>query len=392
MYENSVFNVDLTGCFTSSEIITNVSLALELPNAKEKKINLKFNDMVLNQSQLLSIKSLISSYGSELNVIETSSREMKAVCEGLEIKCLYFGPNGEIEEYQAPKVEEKTEEVKEEPTVVEVKEEIIETPAVEEIKEEVKETTHYDFSSQNYHPIEEKQEEVKEDFYKAPEFTAPLEEEMPEVNNALPEDIDVEGTIMRSAMLGLENAKENQTENKTLDYIYQTNTIEEKQEEVEEAEEIEEDEDDEEEMKAYTKAPSEHEGEEYNFYEAPTNEPIVATSTQTIYVTQTLRSGQVLEYNGHIVIIGDCHPGAEIKATGDITVWGVLGCVAHAGIKGDKSAKIRALKMNAVQLRIADVYSRRPDGSNLPYIIRSAEFTPEEARLTEDGIVLYKMN
>ena len=118
MYENSVFNVDLTGCFTSSEIITNVSLALELPNAKEKKINLKFNDMVLNQSQLLSIKSLISSYGSELNVIETSSREMKAVCEGLEIKCLYFGPNGEIEEYQAPKVEEKTEEVKEEPTVV----------------------------------------------------------------------------------------------------------------------------------------------------------------------------------------------------------------------------------------------------------------------------------
>ena len=392
MYENSVFNVDLTGCFTSSEIITNVSLALELPNAKEKKINLKFNDMVLNQSQLLSIKSLISSYGSELNVIETSSREMKAVCESIEIKCLYFGPNGEFEEYQAPKAEEtKAEEVKEEA--------IVETPIAEEtskVEEKHEETTHYDFSSENYRPIEEK-EEVKEDFYKAPEFSAPLEEEMPEVNNALPEDIDVEGTIMRSAMLGLENAKESQTENKTLDYIYQTNTIEEIEEEVkeeivEEIEEIDEGEDDEEEMKAYTKAPSEHEGEEYNFYEAPTNEPIVATSTQTIYVTQTLRSGQVLEYNGHIVIIGDCHPGAEIKATGDITVWGVLGCVAHAGIKGDKSAKIRALKMNAVQLRIADVYSRRPDGSNLPYIIRSAEFTPEEARLTEDGIVLYKMN
>ena len=42
---NDVFNVDLTGCFTSSEIITNVSLALELPNAKEKKINLSIRDV-----------------------------------------------------------------------------------------------------------------------------------------------------------------------------------------------------------------------------------------------------------------------------------------------------------------------------------------------------------
>lgn len=375
MYENSVFNVDLTGCFTSSEIITNVSLALELPNARQKKINLKFNDMVLNQSQLLSIKSLISSYGSELNVIETSSREMKAICENLEIKCIYFGSNGEIEEFMAP----KTKEVKEEILTEETNEEQTAPEAQEEI--EISE-------------IMVREENNSEDFYKAPEFKAPLEEEIP-FHNTISDDFDVEGTIMRSAMLGLENAKENK-ENTTLDYIYQTTSQEETQkteeakfeeaeEEIEEIEEIEE-------MQAYTKAPSEHEGEEYNFYEAPTNEPIVATSTQTIYVTQTLRSGQVLEYNGHIVIIGDCHPGAEIKATGDITVWGVLGCVAHAGIKGDRSAKIRALKMNAVQLRIADVYSRRPDGSNVPYIIRSAEFTPEEARLTEDGIVLYKMN
>ena len=105
-----------------------------------------------------------------------------------------------------------------------------------------------------------------------------------------------------------------------------------------------------------------------------------------------MRSGQVLEFDGNIVIIGDCHPGSEIKATGDITVWGVLGSIAHAGMKGNRDAKIRALKMNAVQLRIANCYSRRPDGTNIPYIIKSSVFTPEEARIVDDSIVLFKIN
>ena len=61
-------------------------------------------------------------------------------------------------------------------------------------------------------------------------------------------------------------------------------------------------------------------------------------------------------------------------------------------MKGNRDAKIRALKMNAVQLRIANCYSRRPDGTNIPYIIKSSVFTPEEARIVDDSIVLFKIN
>ncbi|MCK7488715.1 MAG: hypothetical protein MZU97_26860 [Bacillus subtilis] len=75
--------------------------------------------------------------------------------------------------------------------------------------------------------------------------------------------------------------------------------------------------------------------------------------TNTLYVKQTLRSGQTVNYDGNVVIIGDCHPGSEISACGDITVWGILGGIAHAGSAGNSSACIRALKINAIQLRIS---------------------------------------
>lgn len=136
---------------------------------------------------------------------------------------------------------------------------------------------------------------------------------------------------------------------------------------------------------------AEFQNEDIDFYATPTDETVVIDTKDTIYVNQTLRNGQVLDYDGNVVIIGDCHPGSEIKATGDITVWGVLGSIAHAGIKGNKEARIRALKMNAVQLRIANCYSRRPDGGNIPYIVKSSTFTPEEARIVDDNIVLFKL-
>jgi septum formation inhibitor MinC len=71
---------------------------------------------------------------------------------------------------------------------------------------------------------------------------------------------------------------------------------------------------------------------------------------------------------------------------------GYIGSIAHAGMKGNTEAKIRALNMHAVQLRIADCYSRRPDGTNIPYIVKSSTCTPEEARIVDNNIVLYKIN
>ena len=125
----------------------------------------------------------------------------------------------------------------------------------------------------------------------------------------------------------------------------------------------------------------------------PENAEESATDTKTLptlYLNQTLRSGQTVTYEGNILLIGDAHPGSEIVADGDITVWGILGGIAHAGAKGNISSKVRALKLNAIQLRIAGLYARRNDTLNVPYVQKTNEFTPEEAQIEEGKIVIYK--
>ncbi len=110
----------------------------------------------------------------------------------------------------------------------------------------------------------------------------------------------------------------------------------------------------------------------------------------TLYINQTLRSGQTVSYEGNILIIGDAHPGSEIVAGGDISVWGILGGIAHAGSQGNVTSKVRALKLNAIQLRIAGLYARRNDTLNVPYVQKTNEFTPEEAQIEDGKIVIYK--
>lgn len=115
-------------------------------------------------------------------------------------------------------------------------------------------------------------------------------------------------------------------------------------------------------------------------------------SGETAYITQTLRSGQVVSYDGNVVIIGDAHCGSEIVASGDITVWGVLSGIAHAGAFGNEKSKIRALKIDAIQLRIAKYFARRPDRANIEFVEKTSTFTPEEARVEDGGIFIYTMN
>jgi len=111
----------------------------------------------------------------------------------------------------------------------------------------------------------------------------------------------------------------------------------------------------------------------------------------TLYIQRTIRSGQSLNSDGNMVIIGDVHPGSEIIAKGDITVWGVLGGIAQAGSEGNRYARIRALKMNAIQLRIADIFARRPDSINIPYIQKTDTFTPEVARVRDKHIIIQRI-
>lgn len=70
----------------------------------------------------------------------------------------------------------------------------------------------------------------------------------------------------------------------------------------------------------------------------------------------------------------------------------MLGGIAHAGAGGNQKARVRALKMNAIQLRIANCYSRRPDHIETIFAEKTNSFTPEEARIVNNEIVVFKIN
>ncbi|HBU12606.1 MAG TPA: hypothetical protein DEB31_07755, partial [Clostridiales bacterium] len=55
---------------------------------------------------------------------------------------------------------------------------------------------------------------------------------------------------------------------------------------------------------------------------------------QSVFINGTVRSGQRIESEGDIVIVGDVNPGAEVIAGGSIAVFGKLRGLAHAGCGG----------------------------------------------------------
>jgi septum site-determining protein MinC len=111
---------------------------------------------------------------------------------------------------------------------------------------------------------------------------------------------------------------------------------------------------------------------------------------ETLYLKQNLRSGQTVKFNGNIIIIGDVHAGSEITAGGDIVVWGELRGIAHAGAQGNYKSEIRAMKIEALQLRIADYIARRPD--RIYYHKEGSDLTPapELARVADGEIKIFK--
>ena len=77
--------------------------------------------------------------------------------------------------------------------------------------------------------------------------------------------------------------------------------------------------------------------------------------SETKFHRGSLRSGQKLESEGSIVIIGDVNSGAEVMASDNIIVLGTLRGLAHAGAKGNKQAIIAAGLIDTVQIRIANI-------------------------------------
>lgn len=85
-------------------------------------------------------------------------------------------------------------------------------------------------------------------------------------------------------------------------------------------------------------------------------------SDNTLFLRRTIRSGQAVHHASNVVVLGDVNPGAEIVAGGDVVVWGVLRGMVHAGFPDNESAVVCSLQLSPVQLRIAHLLSRPPDG------------------------------
>lgn len=104
----------------------------------------------------------------------------------------------------------------------------------------------------------------------------------------------------------------------------------------------------------------------------------------TKFIINTIRSGQLVEFDGNIVIIGDVNPGGELSAKGNIVVLGTLRGIAYAGNDGNEEAIIAALRLNPTQLRIANLITRRPDEDDG----NDKSDEPEIARIYDDAIII----
>jgi septum site-determining protein MinC len=100
---------------------------------------------------------------------------------------------------------------------------------------------------------------------------------------------------------------------------------------------------------------------------------------EAILIRRTLRSGHSIRHPGHVTVIGDVNPGAEIIAGGNVIVWGRMRGVVHAGATGDEGALVCALDLSPTQLRIAGQISVSPSRRGKPQ--------PECARIRDDQLV-----
>jgi septum site-determining protein MinC len=97
-------------------------------------------------------------------------------------------------------------------------------------------------------------------------------------------------------------------------------------------------------------------------------------------VHRTLRSGATVRYDGDVIVFGDVNPGAQVIATGNITVLGALKGMAHAGAGGEEDTFIFAFDLRPTQLRIGRKIAVPADKRS------GSELRPEMASVVEDRI------
>ncbi|MFZ2101520.1 MAG: septum site-determining protein MinC [Oricola sp.] len=81
----------------------------------------------------------------------------------------------------------------------------------------------------------------------------------------------------------------------------------------------------------------------------------------SIIVTEPVRSGQSLMFEGDITVVGSVASGAEVVAGGSVHVYGTLRGRAAAGAMGDASARIFCRKLEAELISIGGFYKTSED-------------------------------
>ena len=86
-------------------------------------------------------------------------------------------------------------------------------------------------------------------------------------------------------------------------------------------------------------------------------------------INRALRSGEVIESRGDLIVYGDVNPGALLRAQGNITIIGAMRGAAH--IIGD--GKVYATYMKPSQIKIGNVCSYNKDSENVGSAVALAE-------------------
>lgn len=369
---NKKYIIDLSQAQTPADIVFELSNIIENPDAANQDIMLKLGAVDLNQSQILSINSLINSINSTLTVVETQSEVTKSSVSALGIS------TDAVEEEIEKSLVENTPEAplpQDEPSQQYI-------PMTEHEDSTIEEVVDVNDDLSTDEPVEDVVEEVStNETVDVVVETNDASSDNSELDIPAPSNIDVFAELKAEIEKDESNNLPNDEVQEELDSIFDSEA------------KLENILSDEKELNDMKNWPLTKEGDEFEIpEEVMTDEDYEILQMNTQYHKQTVRSGQVIQSKGNVVIIGDCHPGCEIQAAGDITVWGILGGIAHAGCNGNTKAKIRALTLNAIQLRIADSFARRPDHIKNVYVEKTNSFTPEEARNINGSIVILKIN
>lgn len=101
---------------------------------------------------------------------------------------------------------------------------------------------------------------------------------------------------------------------------------------------------------------------------------------KTKFIRKAVRGGQIINYSGNIVIIGDINNGAEVHAAGNIIVLGSIKGNVFAGVGGNRDAIIAAFSLQPEVLKIGDIITISPDEEKPLY--------PEIARIKDNEIIV----